>query len=89
MSRYIYGKNKRNWADPSSKYGLCQEQFEKDIQAHQERYERKKETIEAMVHGLMKSDPVRQEETFEMFIEVLREWKRKSEGNCVERGYEE
>ncbi|KIO62107.1 hypothetical protein B4065_3327 [Caldibacillus thermoamylovorans] len=42
-----------------------------------------------MVHGLMKSDPVRQEETFEMFIEVLREWKRKSEGNCVERGYEE
>ena len=74
MSRYIYGKNKRNWADPSSKYGLCPEQFEKDVQEHQERYERKKDTIKAMFEGMIKSDPVRQEETFQMFVEVLKEW---------------
>lgn len=75
MSRYIYGKNKRNWADPSSKYGLCPEQFEKDVQEHQERKGRKKETIKAMVEGMMKSDPVGQEETFQMFVEVLKEWR--------------
>lgn len=77
MSKYIYGKNKRNWADPSSKYGLCPEQFEKDVQEHQERKERKKETIKAMFEGIMKSDPVRQEETFQMFVEVLKEWREK------------
>lgn len=79
MSKYIYGKNKRNWADPSSKYGLCPEQFEKDVQEHQERYERKKETIKAMVEGMMKSDPVGQEETFQMFIETLKEWRERND----------
>ncbi|MEK6452593.1 hypothetical protein NST17_20900 [Caldifermentibacillus hisashii] len=79
MSRYIYGKNKRNWADPSSKYGLCPEQFEKDVQEHQERYERKKDTIKAMVEGMMKSDPVGQEETFQMFVEVLKEWRERND----------
>lgn len=79
MSRYIYGKNKRNWADPSSKYGLCPEQFEKDVQEHQERYERKKETIQAMFEGMMISDPVRQEETYLMFVEVLKEWREKND----------
>lgn len=49
------------------------------MQEHQERYERKKETIKAMFEGMMKSDPVRQEETFQMFVEVLKEWREKHE----------
>jgi len=30
-----------------------------------------------MIHGMMKSDPTRQDETYQMFVEVLREWREK------------
>lgn len=45
----------------------------------QERIKNKKEIIQAMIEGLMKSDPVRRKETYQMFVETLREWREKHE----------
>ena len=60
----------------ASKYEFEPDKLDKDIKAHQERKERKKDTIKAIFEGMMKSDPVRQEETFNMFVEVLKDWKK-------------
>jgi len=59
----------------NSKYEFEPDKLDKDIKEHQERKGRKKETIKAMFEVMLKSDPVRQEETFQMFIEILREWR--------------
>lgn len=61
----------------ASKYEFEPDKLDKDIKAHQERYGRKKDTIKAMFEGMMISDPVRQEETFQIFVETLKEWREK------------
>ena len=78
MSKYSFGR--KHWRNPDSKYAYApDDQLDKDIKAHQERKGRKKDTIQAMVEGMMKSDPTRQEETFQMFVETLKEWREKHE----------
>jgi hypothetical protein len=58
-----------------SKYELEPDLFNLDTQANLERFERKKQLIKDMIDGMMKSDPARQEETFFMFVEALRDWR--------------
>jgi len=73
----MVNRHRANWSNMgASKYEFEPDKLDEDIKAHQERKERKKDTIKAMVEGMMKSDPVRQEETYQLFIEVLREWRR-------------
>jgi hypothetical protein len=72
----MVNRNRVYWSNMgASKYEFEPDKLDEDIKAHQERYERKKETIKAMFEGMMKSDPVGQEETFQMFVEVLKEWR--------------
>ena len=76
----MVNRHRANWSNMgASKYEFEPDKLDKDIKAHQERYERKKDTIKAMFEGMMKSDPTRQEETYQMFVEVLREWREKYE----------
>ena len=76
----MVNRHRAYWSNMgASKYEFEPNKLDEDIKAKQERYERKKETIQAMVEGMMKSDPTRQEETFSMFCEVLREWREKHE----------
>jgi hypothetical protein len=76
MSRYIYGKSKRNWNDPSSKYGLQPEKLDEDIAQNQKRYEEKQAKINEILNKLITDDPTRQEETFSMIVDWAREWRR-------------
>ncbi|WP_147294889.1 hypothetical protein [Oceanobacillus arenosus] len=57
------------------KYERNPNQLDEDLKANMERLERKKDHIEQLVLGTFKSDPVRQDETFSIFVEVLRDWK--------------
>ena len=73
----MVNRNRAYWSNMgASKYEFESDKLDKDIKAHQERKERKKDTIKAIFEGMMKSDPVRQEETFNMFVEVLKDWKK-------------
>ena len=63
----------------NSKYEFEPDKLDKDIKERQERKKRKKDTIKAMIEGMMKSDPTRQEETYQMFVETLKEWREKHE----------
>ena len=73
----MVNRHRTYWSNMgASKYEFEPDKLDKDIKAHQERKERKKDTIKAMFEGMMKSDPVRQEETFNMFVEVLKDWKK-------------
>ena len=76
MSRYIYGRNHANWNDPSSKYGLQPEKLDDDIRANEQRYNEKKAKVNETLDDLMRSDPARQDETFEMILDWAREWRR-------------
>lgn len=76
MSRYIYGKNRRNWNDPSSKYGLEPWKFDEDIQRNIERKQKKEKEIRKLLNELIEREPDRQEETFGMIIDWAREWRR-------------
>lgn len=75
MSRYIFGRNRANWNDPSSKYGLEPSKFDEDVTKNIERRKTKKAKINGMLDGLMREDPARQEETFEMILDWAREWR--------------
>ena len=76
----MVNRHRANWSNMgASKYEFEPDKLEKDIKAHQERKERKKDSIKAMVHGMMKSDPTRQDETYQMFVETLKEWREKHE----------
>lgn len=76
----MVNRHRANWSNMgASKYEFEPDKLDKDIKEHQERKERKKDTIKAMVEGMMKSDPTRQEETYQMFVEVLKEWRKKHE----------
>lgn len=78
MSKFSFGRT--HWRNPDSKYAYAPtDQLDKDIQANIERYKRKKKHIKALVEGTIASDPVRQEETLEMFIGALREWRERNE----------
>ena len=72
----MVNRHRAYWSSMSTgKYDFEPEKLDQDIKEKQERYNRKKDTIKAMVHGMMKSDPVRQEETYQMFVETLKEWR--------------
>lgn len=74
----MVNRHRAYWSNMGvSKYEFEPDKLDKDIKAHQERYERKKDTIKAMFEGMMISDPVRQEETFQIFVETLKEWREK------------
>ena len=75
----MVNRHRANWSNMgASKYEFEPNKLDEDIKAHQERKGRKKDTIKAMVEGMMISDPTRQEETYQMFVEVLREWREKN-----------
>ncbi len=74
----MVNRHRAYWSSMSnSKYDFAPEQLDKDIQANKERYERKKEHVRALIEGTFKSDPVRADETFNIFIAVLREIREK------------
>lgn len=73
MSKYKFGR--RGWRDPSSKYGLCPEQFEIDVVNSINRHESKKQHIYNVLNQLMIDDPARKDETFKMIIDWAREWR--------------
>lgn len=76
----MVNRHRANWSNMgASKYEFEPDKLDKDIKTKQERYNRKKDTIKAMVEGMMKSDPVGQEETFQMFVEVLKEWRERND----------
>ena len=76
----MVNRHRANWSNMgASKYEFEPDKLDEDIKAHQERKGRKKETIKALVEGMMKSDPVGQEETFQMFVEVLKEWRERND----------
>lgn len=76
----MVNRHRANWSNMgASKYEFEPDKLDKDIKTKQERYNRKKETIKAMFEGMLKSDPVRQEETYQMFVETLKEWREKHE----------
>ncbi|MCR1834993.1 hypothetical protein NSA56_11360 [Oceanobacillus caeni] len=76
----MVNRHRENWSNMgASKYEFEPDKLDKDIKTKQERYNRKKDTIKAMVEGMMKSDPVGQEETFQMFVEVLKEWRERND----------
>jgi hypothetical protein len=76
----MVNRHRENWSNMgASKYEFEPDKLDKDIKVHQERKKRKKDTIKAMFEGMMKSDPTRQDETYQMFVETLREWRVKNE----------
>lgn len=76
----MVNRHRAYWSSMSnSKYDFNPEQLDKDFQKHKERYESKKQLITDIVDGLIKSDPVRKEETFSIFIEILKERKENNE----------
>jgi hypothetical protein len=77
--RYEFGR--RNWRDPSSKYGLAPEQFEADVQQKLAESEEKQARVNAVLTDLINSDPARQEQTFQMIVNWAREWRRSNGRN--------
>lgn len=76
----MVNRHRAYWSNMgTSKYEFEPDKLDKDIKAHQERKERKKDTIKAMFEGMLKSDPVRQEETYQMFVETLKEWRERND----------
>ena len=72
----MVNRHRMNWSSMStSKYEMDPSRLDKDVQVNRERLERKKDHIKQLVEGTLTSDPVRQDETFSVFLEVLREWK--------------
>ena len=69
-----YGKT-----DPSSKYGLSGD-LDEDIKNNNKRYHTKKKDIAFKLAGVIMSEPAEQEETFEIVIELLKEY-REAEQN--------
>ena len=75
----MVNRHRAYWSNMgASKYEFEPNKLDEDIKAHQERKKRKKDTIKAMVEGMMKSDPTRQEETYQMFVETLKEWRERN-----------
>ena len=64
-----YGKT-----DPSSKYGLSGN-LDEDIKNNNKRYCAKKKDIAFRLAGIIMSEPADQEETFEIVIELLKEYR--------------
>ena len=64
-----YGKT-----DPSSKYGLSGN-LDEDIKNNNERYCAKKKDIAFQLAGIIMSEPEKQEETFGIVIELLKEYR--------------
>ena len=64
-----YGKT-----DPSSKYGLSGD-LDEDIKNNNERYCAKKKDVAFKLAGIIMSEPEKQEETFEIVIELLKEYR--------------
>lgn len=60
----------------SSKYEFEPDLFNKDIQKNKERYDNKILSIQKVVLCQIEEDPSRMNETFSMFIEVLKGMKR-------------
>lgn len=74
MSKYKYGR--KNWKSLDSKYSYSPPyQLDKDVRENLKRYNNKKKHIEELFLNEIKNDPARQDETFSMFIDILREWK--------------
>jgi len=64
-----YGKT-----DPSSKYGLSGN-LDEDIKNNNKRYCAKKKDIAFRLAGIIMSEPAKQEETFGIVIELLKEYR--------------
>ena len=64
-----YGKS-----DPSSKYGLSGN-LDEDIKNNNKRYRAKKKDIAFRLAGIIMLEPAEQEETFEIMIELLKEYR--------------
>jgi len=64
-----YGKT-----DPSSKYGLSGD-LDEDIKNNSKRYCAKKENIAFRLAEIIMSKPAEKEETFEIVIELLKEYR--------------
>jgi len=64
-----YGKT-----DPSSKYGLSGN-LDEDIKNNNKRYCAKKKDIAFRLAGIIMLEPADQEETFEIVIELLKEYR--------------
>ena len=75
--QYSFGR--RNWRDPSSKYGLEPWKFDEDIQRNIERRQKKEKEIRELLNELMGREPDRQEETFGMIIDWARDWRLKND----------
>ena len=74
MSKYMFGK--KHWKNPDSKYSYVNEnQLDVDILKNKERYNLTRQDVKKEILERFKSDPVRLEETFSMYIDVLRELK--------------
>jgi len=65
-----YGKT-----DPSSKYGLSGN-LDKDIENNNKRYCAKKKDIAFRLAEIIMSKPAEKEETFEIVIELLKEYRK-------------
>ena len=61
--------------DPSSKYGLSGN-LDKDIENNNKRYCAKKKDIAFRLAIIIMSEPAEQEETFEIVIELLKEYRK-------------
>lgn len=59
----------------SSRYEFNPEQFDMDVQRNIERRNKRKDEIKNLILSELKKDPVRQDETYQMFIDALREYK--------------
>ena len=61
----------------ASKYEFAPQQLEIDIQKNKQRYDNKYQYVENQLLALLKHDSIRQEETWNMIIEILRDIKLK------------
>lgn len=65
----------------ASKYEFAPDQFEVDIALNQKRFEAKKEEIRLQITKTLESEPTRMDETFSLYVEVLREMKEQQLGS--------
>lgn len=61
----------------SSKYEFNPEQFELDIKRSQERYNKKLKAIKGEISTQFVDDPTRMKETYQMYVEILMDMKKK------------
>ncbi|WP_251398352.1 hypothetical protein [Ureibacillus chungkukjangi] len=59
----------------TSKYEFNPEQFDIDVINNQKRYKDKYNFIELELFKLIQHDPIRQNESWEMIIDILRQYK--------------